>query len=159
MSANVTTMEVWRQVEKQSFAVLGFVTPRGEPRTVGIRYAVRDHEIYIVTDRDAWKTRHIALNRNVSLTVTIPKRIPFVPWIEIPPATITFQGDASVHGIDEVPPEIPHKLLHDLKMTPAVKSGSAVIRIRPAGRFLTYGVGVSLPAMRNPEAAGGLAPV
>jgi hypothetical protein len=36
MPANVTTADVWRHVEKQSFAVLGFVTPRGEARTAGI---------------------------------------------------------------------------------------------------------------------------
>lgn len=159
MPANVTTAEVWHQVEKQSFAVLGFVTPHGEPRTAGILYAVRDRQVYIVTGRDSWKIRHIGLNPHVSLTVTIPKRIPFLPWLQIPAATISFQGDASVHEVEQVPPEIPRNLLRGLEVTPAVQSEVSVIRIRPAGRFVTYGVGVPLLTMRKPEAARGQAPV
>jgi hypothetical protein len=159
MPANLTTADVWRQVEKHSFAVLSFVTARGEARTAGILYAVHDRQLYIVTGHDSWKIRHIISNPHVSLTVTIPKRIPFVPWVQIPAATISFQGEASVHGVDDVPPEIPRTLLRGLEMTHAQRSEVAVIRIRPAGRFVTYGVGVPLRTMRKPEAARGQAPV
>ena len=144
MPTNVTTADVWRKVEKHSFAVLGFVTARGEPRTAGIRYAVHDRQLYIVTGHDSWKIRHIISNPYVSLTVTIPKRIPFVPWLQIPAATISFQGEATVHAIDDVPPEIPRKLLGGLEISPEQRKTICVIRIRPAGRFVTYGVGVPL---------------
>jgi hypothetical protein len=159
MPANVTSDEVWREVSKGYFAVLGFVTPRGEARTAGIVYAVRDREVYIATGRDSWKARHIARNPRVSLTVTIPKRIPFLPWLKIPPATISFQGEASIYDAGEVPPEIPRALLRGLEVTPELQKEVCVIRIRPAGKFVTYGVGVSLPTMRKPEAARGRAPV
>ena len=57
MPAKVTSEQVWREIEKRSFAVLGFVTPRGEARTAGIIYTVRDRQVYIVTGRDSWKAR------------------------------------------------------------------------------------------------------
>ena len=149
----------FNEVEKEFFAVLGTVTARGEPRTAGIVYAVRDRQLYIGSDRSAWKVRHIRNNQNVSLTVTIPKRVPFLPWIRIPAATIAFQGEASVHELEEIPQEIPRALFKGLEMDPAQKAETCILEIRPRGRFLTYGVGVSLSTMRVPEEAVGQAPV
>ena len=99
------------------------------------------------------------MNPHVFLTVTIPKRIPFVPWVQIPAATISFQGEASIHSIEDVPPEIPRALLQGLKLTPELRKEVCLIRIDPAGAFVTYGVGVSLQTMRNPEAARGRTPI
>jgi hypothetical protein len=159
MPANITTEQVWRELEKRSFAVLGFVTARGEARTAGIVYTVRDRQLYITTGGDSWKARHITANPHVSLTVTVPKRIPFLPWLQIPAATITFQGVASVHAIKDVPPEIPQVLLRGLELNAEHREEIRVIRVQPAGEFVTYGVGVPLLVMRNPEAARGRAPV
>jgi len=159
MPANISTDQVWREVERQFFAVLAFVTARGEARTAGIVYTVRDRQVYIMTGINSWKIRHITANPHVSLTVTIPKRVPLLPWLPIPPATITFQGDASMHAVRDVPPEIPRKLLRGLEPSPAELGAVCVIRIRPQGQFVTYGVGVPLRTMRNPEAARGRAPV
>ena len=159
MPAPVHTDQVWRKVEKEMFAVLGMVTTKAEARTAGIVYLVRDRHLYIASDRSAWKTKHIETNPNVSLTVTIPKRIPFLPWIRIPAATITFQGKASVHGMDEVPREIPQALMRGLELDQETASETCIIRVKPKGHFVTYGVGVSLLTMRRPEAASGRAPV
>ena len=159
MPAKITTEQVWREVEKRAFAVLGFVTAHGEARTAGIVYAVRERQLYITTGRDSWKARHITANPHVSLTVTIPKRIALLPWIFIPDATITFQGEATVHEVQEVPPEIPLQLLRGLIIGPDVRQQVRVIRVRPVGEFVTYGVGVPLRVMRNPEAASGRAAV
>lgn len=155
MPANLTSEQVWHGIGKQAFAVLAFVTPHGEPRTAGIIYTVRDHELYVATGRSSWKARHIAMNPHVSLTVTIPKHIPFAPWIHIPPATITFQGTASIHNLEEVAPDVPRALVHGLEIPAELRGDACVIQIRPAGAFVTYGVGVSLPVMRQPEAAQG----
>lgn len=159
MPATVTTAEVWREVEKRFCGVLGFVTPRGEARTAGIGYAVKDRNVYIVTGQNSWKVRHILANPHVSFTVTIPKRVPFMPWIPVPPATISFQGEASIHDLGEVPPEIPKKLLRGLKPNAEELAKICIIKIRPVGEFLTYGVGVSMQTMRKPEAASGRAPL
>ncbi len=70
------------------------------------------------TSRNAWKARQIASNLHASLTATTTKRIPFVPWTQIPAAMITFAGEASVHGVEEVAPEIPRSLLRGLELGP-----------------------------------------
>jgi hypothetical protein len=159
MPARITTEEVWREVDKHFFAVLAFVTARGEARSAGIVYAVRGREVYIATEIGSWKVRHITANPHVSLTVTIPKRVPFMPWIPIPPATITFQGDASIHDIKEAPPEINQKLLRGLKLSAEELAALCIIQVRPVGDFVTYGVGVSMQTMRKPELSHGRAPV
>jgi hypothetical protein len=159
MPASLTTQQVWREVERASFAVLGMVSARGHARSAGIVYMVRDRHLFFGSDRSAWKVRHIQGNPNVSLTVTIPKRLPLLPWIKIPAATITFQGTAHVHALDAVPAEIPQTLFHGLEMTSEQVAEACIIEVEPAGRFLTYGIGVSLAKMRVPEDATGTAPV
>ncbi len=159
MPASISTEQVWREVEKGLFAVLGTVTAKAEARTVGIVYLVRDRHLYIASDRATWKTKHIEKNPNVSQTVTIPKRIPFIPWLRIPAATITFQGDATVHGIDEVPEDIFKALVRGLEFDQETASSPCIIRVKPKGHFVTYGIGVSLMTMRKPQAASGRAPV
>ena len=84
MTQPLTTTQVWNELGKELFAVLGMVTAKGEARTVGIVYTAQDRKIYIATGNDSWKARHTQNNPNVSLTVPIAKRIPFLPWIKIP---------------------------------------------------------------------------
>lgn len=155
MSTSITSDQVWHELEEQLFAVIGTVTARGEARTAGIVYVVRDRRLYFATGTDTWKAKHIANNPRVSLTVTIPKRIPFMPWITIPAATITFQGRASVQGPEDVDPEIPEALLRGLEVDEDLVANACVIRVDPEGQFLTYGVGVPLRTMRKPHEAGG----
>ena len=109
--------------------------------------------------RATCKVRNILADPHVSLTVTIPKRIPFCPWIKIPSATITFQGQASIASLQETPEEIQRALMEDLKMSSEARSTMCFIKVRPEGRFLTYGVGTSLRGMLNPEQAIAHTPV
>ncbi len=159
MPVTPSTELVWREVQKQMFAVLGFVSSKGEARTAGIVYIVQGHELYIGTDRRSWKARHIESNPNVSLTVTIAKRIPLMPWIKIPPATITFQGKGAVCSLDDVSGEVQHSLFRGLELSAEARQRVCVIRVAPAGDFVTYGVGVPLLTMRSPDKARGRAPV
>lgn len=157
MPATITTKQVWQEVERQMFAVLGHVTPKGEPRTSGIVYTVRARQLYLGVYRESWKPRHIARNPSVSVTVTVPKRIPFLPWIKIPPATITFQGTAEVMPFEQSDPEIQRQVLDGVQH--AAGAPMDMIRIKPEGEFLTYGIGVSMNTMRRPHDAAGRAPV
>ncbi|MBI2816353.1 MAG: pyridoxamine 5'-phosphate oxidase family protein [Acidobacteria bacterium] len=100
----VCSDQVWREIEKQIFAVIATVTPHGEPRTAGIVYIVRNRRIYIAIGRDSWKARNIAGSPNVAMTVTVAKRIPFFPWIKIPAATISFHGEAALRSWRGCPP-------------------------------------------------------
>ncbi len=155
----LTTEQVWKELEKEIFGVVGMVTAKGEARTVGIVYVVRDRKLFFCTDAGAWKTKHLRNNPNVSMTVSIAKRIPFLPWIKIPAATITFSGMARVLSLSEVPTEIPDTLLKDLEGADEIRQGCCIIEITPKGDFITYGVGVPLKTMRKPGEASGRVPV
>jgi hypothetical protein len=159
MIMQLTSEQVWAAVEKELFAVLGMVTANQEARTVGIVYVVRNHRLYIVTDGDSWKARHIGANPHVSITVPIAKRIPFMPWMKIPAATITFSGRARLLPPAETPTEIIQALFHGLAVDEEKLAGSCLIVVTPEKEFVTYGVGIPLMQMRDPEKARGRAPV
>lgn len=138
---------------------MGMVTAGGESRTAGIVYVVSQYRLYVGTATDAWKTRHIQQNPSVSLTIPIAKRIPLLPWIRIPSATITFSADAHVLPWDDVTSEVKNSLFRGMAVDDEFVKGTCVLEIQPRGRFLTYGVGVSLLDMRDPEKASGSVPV
>lgn len=157
MPAPVTTEQIWAAIEEQMFGVVGIVSAKNEARTAGIVYVVHDGKLYFGTSRTAWKTRHIAQNPHVSMTVTIAKRIPFMPWIKIPPATITFSGVARIIESRDAPPTIGERLLAGLEGDDLL-AHSVIVEVAPKGEFITYGVGVSLRTMLKPEEAKGRAP-
>ena len=157
-TAHPTTQQVWQSIERHIFAVLAWVTPSGEARTAGIVYTVADREFYIVTGPQTWKARHIAANRHVSLTVTVPKRIPLMPWLKIPAAAITFHGEATIRPIGEAPGPILHALLRGLEGE-VEQLDMCLIEVTPVGHFVTYGIGVPLLVMRDPKRATARVPV
>lgn len=155
MTVELTTEQVWQVIEKELFAVLGMVTAKGEARTVGIVYVVRDRKLYIGTDQDSWKARHVDANPHVSLTIPIAKRIPVMPWIKIPSATITFCGEARVLPAGETPTEILQAVFRGMAEDEELVATSCLIEVTPVKEFITYGVGVSLMQMRDPKKARG----
>jgi len=155
MAAPITTDSVWKELENRVFAVLSYVTPKSQARSAGIVYVVRDRMLYIGTAKDSWKAKHIAKNPNVALNVTIPKRIPFMPWIKIPDATIAFSATARVLPVEETDPVILTNLLHDRVDDPEIRRNNCILEVSPVGDFVTYGVGVPLLAMRDPKKARG----
>ncbi|GAA1839419.1 pyridoxamine 5'-phosphate oxidase family protein [Agromyces salentinus] len=153
---DITSEAVWKTLAAENFMVIGMVTPRGEARTAGVMHAVHDGLIWFTTHDRAWKTRHLAANGSVGVTVPIAKRIPFVPWVKIPAATVTFSGDARIVPLAEMPEHVRDALLHGLEITDGGEHGNIVgVSVRPTSDFVTYGVGVSLTAMRDTEQAQG----
>ena len=106
MNVELSTEEVWQTIDKELFAVVGMVNAANEARTAGLVYIVRDRKLYLATGHDTWKARHIAANPHVSVTIPIAKRVPIMPWLKIPQATITFQGTARVFPAAEASPEL-----------------------------------------------------
>ena len=159
MTIQLTTEQVWQAIEKELFAVIGMVTARNEARTVGVVYVVRDRKLYIGTGNKAWKARYIAGNPRVSLTIPIAKRIPFLPWIKIPAATITFSGVARILPPHETPSDILQAVFRGLAEDEEMMAESCLIEVTPEKEFVTYGVGVSLMTMRHPSKARGRTPV
>jgi len=157
MTLELSSEIVWKELGKELFAVIGMVTAKNEARTIGVVYIVHDHKIYILTGENTWKARHIRNNENVSITVPIAKRIPIMPWIKIPAATITFSGLAKVHPAKEVSKAILHALMRGQEEEVEKLGGMCVIEVQPVGDFITYGVGVPMMSMRTPEKARGRA--
>jgi hypothetical protein len=135
------------------------VSAKQEARTAGIMYVAHGGKLYITSKSDAWKVRHLVNNPHVSLTVAIPKRVPLMPWIKVPAATITFSGVATVIPATETDPEILRLLYRAIGDDASNLAASSTIIIEPTGDFVTYGIGVSLMEMRDTVRARGRAPV
>lgn len=156
--ARLTTDDVWRAIQKRSFAVVGYATPHGDPRCSGVMYRTVDRRLYIAVDPNGWKARHIAASGRVSVTVPVHRAGPLALVAPIPPATISFHGEAIVHpaGATET-----IGLLERLgSLLPRERRRSAtVVEIVPEDAFVTYGIGVPLRAMRDTVRARARVPV
>ena len=159
MTMQLTAEQVWEAIAKEVFGVIGMVTAANEARTVGIVYVVRDRRLYIGTGKETWKTRHIAQNPHVSMTIPIHKSIPFLPWIKIPAATITFCGLAKILDPGETPQELVQAIYRGMAENEELMAESCLIEVTPVKEFLTYGVGIPMMKMRDPKQARGRAPV
>ncbi|MEZ4593482.1 MAG: hypothetical protein R3D55_20410 [Chloroflexota bacterium] len=153
------TSQVWQAIEKEIFAVIGMVTAKNEARTVGVVYVVQDQKLYISSKKEAWKARHIAGNSAVSVTIPIARRVPLMPWIKIPAATITFSGQARVLPASDAAKPLLRAVLRDMADDAASIADACLIEVTPEKEFITYGVGVPLIAMRDTVKARGRASV
>lgn len=159
MPVELTTDQVWREVERRSFAVLGHVTPGGEARTTGVDYAVHGRRLYVAVAGDSWKARHIPRNPSVSVTVLIPRGGLLALLFPIPPATITAHGSAALLRAEAAPEGVLGQALRGVDDRDRRSGQLRVLEITLEGGFLTYGVGVSLMRMRHPKDAEGHAPI
>ena len=154
---SLTTEQVWDALDNSIFGVLAFVNRDGHPRTTGVCYTVAGRSLYVSTDKASWKVRHIAADPNVSMTVTLPKRVPFLPFIKIPAATITFRGEAQILEVDAIDPSVFERLPLGNERDPDVLENAAIIRVIPRGEFVTYGIAMPITQMRKHEKAHGRA--
>jgi hypothetical protein len=150
--------EVWRTLARASFAIVTHVNAAGEARSSGVMYGVAGRRLYVAVAADGWKARQIATGQEVAVTVPIRRGGILSLLAPIPPATITFQARATVHPAGSLDIGSVSKEL--LKLVPeARKAGSTIIELVPEGRFLTYGIGVSLMDMADPARALARVPV
>ncbi|MRG59737.1 hypothetical protein GE115_07635 [Agromyces sp. CFH 90414] len=154
---DITSEAVWTAIANENFLVVGMVSARGEARTAGVMHTVDDGRIWFTTEAHSWKARHLAANPGISITVPIAKRIPFVPWVKIPAATITFTGVAEILPPEQLSEAASRALLHGLELND--DEPIIAVAVRPTGDFVTYGVGVSIMGMRDTQNAVGRAAV
>ena len=154
----LTGEEVWRAIAKASFAVVAYVTPSGEPRSSGVVYKTVGGRLFMAVGPESWKARHIAASGRVAVTVPVRRGGILSLLVPIPPATVSFHATAIVH-----PPGSPRvrPLLDELASLLPVerRASAAIIEVEPEGAFVTYGLGVSLTKMRDPDAARARIPV
>ncbi len=148
-SSRLTSQDVWRALAKRSFAVMSHVTASGEPRSSGVVYGTDGGRILVVVAASSWKARTIADGQLVALTVPVRRGGLLASLFPIPPAAISFRARAKVGE--------PCMLDRDAlprafaRLLPPATAPSCVIELTPEGSFLTYGIGVSLMQMRDPE--------
>lgn len=143
--------QVWRALDKASFAVLSFVTPAGEPRSSGVVYAVENGHLYTAVGPASWKARCIADGAQVSVTVPVRRGGVLSLLAPIPPATISFHARAIVHPAGSLDIRKLSKKLAAL--VPEKRRAGSLLELVPEGVFLTYGIGVSLMDMTDPDVA------
>jgi hypothetical protein len=154
VAARLTTEQVWRALAKASFAVLGYVTPSGEPRSSGVVYKSVGLRLYVAVAPESWKARHIAATGRVAVTVPVRRGGILSLITPIPPATVSFHGKALVHAPGS--PQVGSLLKELGSLIPSERRASAcIIEILPDGEFLAYGVGVPLRTMLDPAKARG----
>ncbi len=154
----VSSQDVWQALAKASFAVVSHVNDAGEPRSSGVVYGAVDRRLYVAVAADGWKARQIVTDQEVAVTVPVRRGGLLSLLLPIPPATITFQAKATVHPAGSLDIGSVSKELEKL-VPEARKAGSCIIELAPEGRFLTYGIGVSLMDMRDPALALSRVPV
>jgi general stress protein 26 len=136
-----TAKTVRRDLAKHSFCVLATASAEAVPHAVGVLYAYVGGKLYIATGEATKKARNVRANPNVAVTVAVRK------YPVGPPFTIQFQGQAEVIGRSD--PDI-KRLLEAGKLKKIVGFGVlnepdlCFIRITPAARVQTYGLGIPL---------------
>ena len=149
--SRITSAHIWRALARHSFGVLSHVNAAGEPRSSGVVYGLVGQRLYVAVAKDSWKARQLATGDEVSMTVPLRRGGLLALLFPIPPATISFHGHATVYPAGSMMASLPHELTrllpHDRR------ASSCIVELVPEGRFLTYGLGVSLMDMRKPELA------
>lgn len=153
--------DVVKALRQQTFGTLSTLSARGTPHATGVVYAVsRSDEpltLYVTTRTTTQKVRNIHARPDIAFVVPVPYR--FVPMF--PPRAIQFQGTAVV-----VPAEdeaavrafssswFLRRILAAEQRIVAEGGDLCFIRIRPAQKLFTYGMGMSvLDNLRRPRAA------
>jgi hypothetical protein len=157
-SAELPSDRVWKDVEGASFAVLSYATPSGEPRSSGVVYKAVGRRLYVAVEPDGWKAKHVARAGRVAVTVPVRRGGILSLLMPIPPATISFHATAVVHAPGS--PGMGWMLERLGSLLPVERQASAtIIEIVPEGAFVTYGIGIPLRTMRDPEKARARVPV
>jgi nitroimidazol reductase NimA-like FMN-containing flavoprotein (pyridoxamine 5'-phosphate oxidase superfamily) len=144
--------EVRTILKKKNWLVLSTVDNKNVPHSSVVVYQSDGYVIYCITGKNTLKVRNIRAHNKVS--ITIPFRKNFLHKIvPAPPAELYFTAEAEIKPFDD---EEARKIFSKyLKYHENVenKEESIWIKIIPSKRISTYGVGIKLLKMRNPEKA------
>ena len=152
------TDDVWRAIERRSFAILSYATPAQDPRSSGVLYKVLGRTILVAVGGESWKAKHIAASGRVAVTVPVRRGGVLSLLAPIPPATISFHGTATVYAASS-PSAVPLVDAFGPMLPPDKRWAMSIIEIVPEGKFVTYAIGIPLRLMRDPEVARARVPV
>ncbi|TXT58740.1 MAG: hypothetical protein BAJALOKI2v1_310028 [Promethearchaeota archaeon] len=144
--------EISKIIADNNWLVLSTVDEKGKPHSSVVVYQSDGDVIYVKTGKNTLKAKNIELNKDVS--ITIPFRKNFIhKLVPAPPAELHFTTTASIRpNDDEEALRVYEKYLKYVEKRDF--SGDNIwIRIELPNIIATYGVGVSLFKMRDPEKA------
>jgi uncharacterized protein YhbP (UPF0306 family) len=158
---------VEKALRQQTFGTLSTLTERGAPHATGVVYAVSAREeplaFYVTTRTTTRKVINIRAHPDVAFVVPVPRR--FIP--AFPPRAIQFLGTAEVVAADDggalrafASTWLLRRILRTEQRIVTEGGDLCFIRIRPAGKLFTYGMGMSaLENLRRPRQAIGRVPI
>ena len=139
---------VQRAIRRASFCTLATSSARNRPRVVGVLYAEVDGVLYVASLDGSKKVRNVRENPHVAVCIPV-RKFPVGP-----PFCVQFEGTAAV--VSPQDPEIvtlvaaghlKRILAHGELAEPRI----CFIRVTPARRVATFGLGVPLLALlRDP---------
>ena len=152
-TVTVSEEDVVRALGRRSFCTLASVSPAGRPHAAGVLYEAVGTTLYVSTDRTSRKARNVAANPHVGICVPV-RRLPIGP-----PSSLQFQATADVLALDDA--DIT-RLVEAGKLKSITGHGEldlpdgCFLRIAPARRINTYGLGLSLRRLlKDPLNAAG----
>jgi general stress protein 26 len=142
---------VEKALARQHFCTLATAAPDGLPHSVAIQYAYVDGHLYFVTGGPSKKARNIRSNPHVAVTIPV-RKYPFGP-----PFSVQFRGTAEILWPDD--PEIV-RLIDNGKLKAITglgvlkEPGICFLRVKPARRIHTYGLGIPLRELLRAPSQG-----
>ena len=147
--------EVRKIFRKKNWLVLSTSNNNNVPHSSVVVYQSDGYVLYCMTGKNTIKARNIRNNSKVS--VTLPFRKNFLHKIvPAPPAELHFTAEAEIKSFDDE--EARNIFSKYLKYQENIEhqEDNIWIKITPLRRIVTYGVGIPLFKMRNPEKARNL---
>ena len=131
---------VERAIAENWFGMLATTSTANRPHVAGVLYALVGRDLYINTDEASRKARNIADTGRAAVC------IPINVAPDAPPLTASFQGTAELLPNDH--PQIAElvasgQLAAITSHGELERPGTCMVKITPAGRIATYGIGVS----------------
>jgi nitroimidazol reductase NimA-like FMN-containing flavoprotein (pyridoxamine 5'-phosphate oxidase superfamily) len=146
--------EVRKILRKKNWLVLG-TSNNNVPHSSVVLYQSDGYVIYCMTGKDTLKARNIRINSKVS--VTLPFRKNFLhKIIPAPPAELHFTAEAEIKSIENEEARTIFSKYLKYQENIENQEENIWIKITPSKRISTYGVGIPLLKMRNPEKARNL---
>lgn len=143
---------VRRAIAKSSFCTLATASAANRPHVAGVLYAEADGALYVSTIEHSVKVRNVRANPQVAVTIPM-RRLPILP-----PFTLQFQGTAEILPLDDprLAALVQRGLLKKVTSHGELElPGGCFVKITPARRVATFGLGVPLLTfIREPFNAG-----
>ena len=144
--------EVMNILKKKNWLVLSTVDENNVSHSSVVVYQSDGKKIYLMTGKNTIKARDIRINNKVSITIPFWKNF-FHKILPAPPAELCFTAFAEIKPFDDE--EAKQIFAKYLKYQENVENvdENIWIKITPQKKIYTYGVGIKLLQMRNPEKA------